>query len=170
MLKQTLKCVSALTFIASGISALLVFVSIMAMEDSYPYSKEGLTVIVYCLITWFLFVTALKMWKTEELGNKLYIRYAISMILTAFLLSSAYTGWVQSTNTLEEAPLEQGILPYKADWLGEEAQEREIRCAEICSEVPESTFYHVYVSGREDGNVCECYSSDGDLLRMVPMD
>ncbi len=171
MIKLTLRCVSVLTFIASAISTILVFASATAMQDSYPYSKEGLTVILYVVITWFLFVTALKMWKTEELDNKSYVRYAFTFLLTVFLLSSAYTGWIQSSNmTVEVLEPSQKIPVYTADYFTEEEQERENRCVDICNKVPDASRYFVYVSGRDDGNVCECYSSNDILLRMVPMD
>lgn len=175
MIKITLRCVSVLTFLASLVALFTVLVDAY-IYYAFPDVSEyiGIALVVYVLVTWFLLVTALKMWKAEELDIKSYAQFALALLLTAFLLSSAYTGWIQGTNTLDENYVEDSDVevptPYKADYFSEEELAREARCFDICSEVSGSTSYHVYVSGRDDGDVCECYSSNDDLLRMVPMD
>ena len=172
MIKKTLQCVSVLTFIGSAISLLTVIVSSMTLETQDMYSPQAIAVIIYALITWFLFVTAIKMWKTEEL-DKVGWTFGLALLLSVFLFVSGCVGFYEGIKLSSEiqAPAQKIKLPvYKADYFTETEQAREYSCSAICSEFPEAARYFVYVSGRDDGNVCECYSSDDILLRMVPMD
>lgn len=172
MIKQTLRCVSVILFLASLVSILTVIVDVYVYY-AYPDVSEylGIAVIVYVLVSIFLITTALNMWKGEKIGTGLYSKAIIGLLLSLWLLNAAYVGLNQGSDQVELTftpgePLND--IPLDTTKYLDQALE--LQCRDICNSVPDATQYFVYVSGRDDGNVCECYSSNDSLLRMVPMD